>query len=105
VLAEVSARNTGRLEWTPPLGWWPQLHLSYHLLDAAGTLVRWDNERFPMPRVVAPGESVRFLFTFRAPDEPGAHLFEWDLLSEGDCWFAECGSRPARAALVTSTRP
>ena len=99
VLAEVIARNTGRLDWVPPGGGWPQLHLSHHLLRAVGGLVRWDGERIPVPRVVAPGEWARFLFTFRAPEEPGCYLLEWDLVSEGECWFAQCGSRTARVAL------
>jgi hypothetical protein len=99
VVADVTAHNTGRLEWAPPGGGWPQLHLSHHLLSAAGAPVRWDGERIPMPRVVAPGERARFLFTFRAPEEPGSYLLEWDLVSEGECWFAECGGRSVRAPL------
>jgi hypothetical protein len=39
------------------------------------------------------------LFTFRAPEEPGSHLLEWDPVSEGERWFAECGSRSARVPL------
>jgi hypothetical protein len=104
VLAEVTAHNTGRLDWVPPAGWWPQLHLSYHLLSVAGALVRWDSERIPMPRVVAPGESARSIFTFRAPDEPGSYVLEWDLVSEGECWFAECGGRTARVPLQVIDR-
>jgi hypothetical protein len=105
VLAEVTAHNTGRLDWLPAAaGAWPQLHLSHHLLSAAGALVRWDGERIPVPRVVAPGETARFLFTFRAPDEPGSHVLEWDLVSEGECWFAECGGRTARVPLQVSNR-
>jgi hypothetical protein len=99
VVAEVVARNTGRLDWLPPAGPWPQLHLSHHVLTTAGLLVRRDGERIPMPRIVAPGESARFLFNFRTPDEPGSYLLEWDLVSEGECWFAECGGRTARVRL------
>jgi len=99
VVAEVLARNTGRLDWLPPTGAWPHLRLSHHLLTAAGSLIRRDGERIPMPRVVAPGESARFLFNLRAPDAPGSYLVEWDLVSEGECWFAECGGRTVRVPL------
>ena len=47
VVAEVVARNTGRLDWLPP----------------------------------------------------GSYVLEWDLVSEGECWFAECGGRTARVPL------
>ena len=106
VLAEVVAQNTGRLDWWPPPGSWPQLRLSHHRLSASGAVLRWDGERIPVPRVVAPGDSARFLFTFRAPDEPGSYLLEWDLVSEGECWFAACGSHAARTPLqVTDVVP
>ena len=26
----------------------------------------------------------------------GAYLVDWDLVSEGECWFAECGEGTAR---------
>ena len=96
---EVVAHNTGRLDWLPPTGTWPQLRLSHHLLTASGLLLRRDGERTLMPRVVAPGESVRLLSRLRAPDEPGSYLVEWDLVSEGECWFVECGGRTARVPL------
>ena len=98
VLADVTAHNTGRLEWAPPGGGWPQLHLSHHLLSAAGAPVRWDGERIPVPRVVAPGERARFLFTFRAPAEPGSSSGVGPR-QRGECWFAECGGRSARVPL------
>jgi hypothetical protein len=49
VLAEVVARNTGRLAWVPPAGTWPQLRLSYHVLSPAGQMLRFDGERVAMP--------------------------------------------------------
>ncbi|HVO12839.1 MAG TPA: hypothetical protein VMX54_19010 [Vicinamibacteria bacterium] len=99
VVVEVLARNTGRLDWLPPGSSWPHLNLSHHLLTSAGLVVRRDGERIPVPRIVAPGESVRFLFNLRAPETAGRYIVEWDLVSEGECWFAECGSRTARVAL------
>jgi hypothetical protein len=100
IVAEVVAHNTGHLDWLPQGGSWPFLNLSHHLLTSSGLLVRRDGERIPMPRVVAPGESARFLFDFRAPDAAGSYLVEWDLVSEGECWFAECGGQTARVPLL-----
>jgi hypothetical protein len=98
VLADVTARNTGRLAWEP-FGAWPLLHLSYHVRRPDGEVVRRDGERFNVPRAVEPGESARFLLDFPAPGDPGEYVIEWDLVSEGECWFADCGSETARAFL------
>ena len=35
----------------------------------------------------------------RAPATPGRYLIEWDMVSEGACWFAQCGSEAARVPL------
>jgi hypothetical protein len=86
----------------PPAGTWPQLHLSYHVLSPTGQMLRFDGERVAMPRVVEPCESVRFLFTFRAPEEAGSYILEWDLVSEAECWFAEAAGRTARCPLLVA---
>ena len=98
VLAEVNAHNTGPLAWEP-LSHWPRLHLSFHVRTADGELVRREGDRFPLPRVVEPGESVRFLVDFHAPNEPGEYVIEWDLVSEDDRWFAAWGNETVRAPL------
>jgi hypothetical protein len=98
VMAEVNARNLGRLAWEP-LSHWPILHLSFHVLNADGAAVRFEGERFSLPRVVEPGESARFLIVFSAPEEPDEYIIEWDLVSEGESWFADCGNETARASL------
>ena len=49
--------------------------------------------------MVDPGEPARFYAEAIAPDEQGDYILEWDLVSEGECWFSECGSMPARTAL------
>ena len=49
--------------------------------------------------MVEPGESARFLLDFLAPGDPGEYVIEWDLVSEGECWFADCGGGTARALL------
>jgi hypothetical protein len=98
-LAELLAENPGPLAWLPPGRDWPHLNASYHLYAGDGRLLRWDGERFPVPRIVCPGERARILCSVVAPAAPGDYVLEWDLVSEGECWFAQCGSAPARQAL------
>jgi hypothetical protein len=98
-VAEVEATNRGGLRWIPPAEGWPRLFLSYHLGDGRGEIVKWDGERTPVGRVVDPGECSRFLAVINAPQMPGDYVMHWDLVSEGECWFAECGSSVGRSAI------
>ena len=100
ILTEVVATNTGTLSWLPtnrfPSS--PLLNLSYHLYRGEQVVQR--DERFPIPRVVDPGESTRFLCVLPAPSEPGEYRLEWDMVSELECWFAQAGSTPASVTLT-----
>ena len=80
-------------------GRWPKLHLSYHLLDASGCDVKRENARARLPYPVAIGKDATFLLTDHGPVEPGEYLLEWDMVSDGECWFADCGSKPLRTHL------
>lgn len=101
ISVEVLAANTGALAWEA-MSVWPQLHLSCHIRTADGENVQWNGPRVTLPRVVEPGDSTRMLFAFRAPDEPGDYEIEWDLVSEGECWFADCGSATSMTRLRVS---
>ena len=90
--AEVLVRNSGRLAWCPPHSGWPTLQVGFHVLDDEGRVLRWDGDRTPVPRFVEPDEEALIIATFQAPPLPGDYTIEWDLVSEGECWFAECGS-------------
>jgi hypothetical protein len=98
--ATVTAENTGALRWVPPGDLWPRLYFSYHLFDVQGKVVLWDGDRTPVGRIVDPGDDAEFLVLFRAPESPGTYDVEWDMVSEGECWFAETGSLPIRTTLV-----
>jgi len=98
IMVEVVACNTGALAWEA-MSEWPQLHLSCHIRTAAGDDVQWNGPRVALPRVVEPGESATLLFSFPAPQDPGDYVIEWDLVSEGESWFADCGSETARTRL------
>jgi hypothetical protein len=90
--AEISALNTGKISWLPFLGAWPNLNISYHVREMSSQIRIWDGDRTPVKRILDPSESASFLASFTAPKEPGDYLVEWDIVSELECWFADCGS-------------
>ena len=95
---EITLLNTGVLSWSRRAETnrnWPILHLGGHLLDADGGILDFDYHRVQLPRRVRPGEQVTFVFAFAAPATPGRYLIEWDMVSEHECWFAQCGSEVA----------
>lgn len=96
ICIEVNAVNSGSLAWYPRTSSSRLLDLSYHLRNRAGDITKWDGERTPVGGIVAPGQAATFLALFKAPQEPGQYLVEWDIVSEGECWFAECGSATLR---------
>jgi len=99
VVARVQVRNVGAMAWTRHVGHWPFLNLAFQLLDQKEQLLQRDGHRFPMPGHVAPGEQVLFIAPFTAPTKPGDYWLEWDLVSELECWFHECGSQIKRTPL------
>jgi hypothetical protein len=94
VLARVRLRNTGQLAWWPTWGIRSaSLYLSHHLRSVDGKLVRWDCERTLTLDIVPPGGEAIYLHQFKAPETPGDYLLEWDMVSEGEAWFAEAQPR------------
>ena len=99
-IARVTAQNIGALRWVPPGDVWPRLYFTYHVFHGGGDVAVWDGHRTPVGRILDPGEQAEFLVLFRAPDSPGDYEVEWDMVSEGECWFAETGSQPIRTRLT-----
>lgn len=100
LLAEIHATNTGAVSWAPFYGGRSaQIQIGYHLLDSDGQMIQRDLPRCAVLRFVAPGESAMFLFTLDAPSTAGDYLLEWDLVSEHECWFADCGGTVLRTPL------
>jgi hypothetical protein len=102
VLVELNARNTGQLVWESSAAW-PRLNLSFHVRRANGEVVRFDGDRLALPRSVEPGDAAVFLINFHAPSEPGDYIIEWDFVSEGECWFADCGNSTLKTMLRVVT--
>lgn len=90
------AHNTGVLRWVPPCGLrWPILQFGYVVTSEGTTGASAEGARSPMPYQVEPGESADVLATFVAPPEPGRVRVAWDVVSEHEAWFHECGSSAA----------
>ncbi len=87
--AYLHVENTGTIAWTS------RVLASYHWLDGLGNAIVWDGLRTPLPREVAPGESVMVEAQVRAPIPPGQYRFAADLVVEWRAWFAELGSTAA----------
>jgi 2-polyprenyl-3-methyl-5-hydroxy-6-metoxy-1,4-benzoquinol methylase/glycosyltransferase involved in cell wall biosynthesis len=62
------------------------------LIDEAGTLVSEFHGEPPLPRAVAPGESIRLRIEHAAPRRPGKYTLKLDLVDQHVCWFADVGS-------------
>jgi hypothetical protein len=94
----VRVRNAGNTLWrggdksrgSVTLG--GQLHSGGAVRDA-------DFLHAPLPKDVAPGDTVEWEVTFRAPSEPGRHSLELDMVDEGIAWFASRGSRTVSVEL------
>ncbi len=50
--------------------------------------------RTSLPDDVAPGQAVTLTAKFAVPGDPGQYILHWDLIREGNIWFADEGSQP-----------
>jgi hypothetical protein len=101
LFAQVEAQNTGKLTWLRNPDRWPKLNLGYHLRDGEGRMTQFDTQRFAVSGRVAPGQIARWICEIM-PLAVGDHVLEWDLVSEGECWFADCGSPTTMTTLRVS---
>lgn len=99
---EITVRNEGRSSLLPTGG--NPVLLSYHLLDADGGVIRFDNPRTPLPGRIAPGREAAVRVRLKAPLEKGAYHLEFDLLREGLAWFEDSGSRTLVVPLEVKAR-
>jgi hypothetical protein len=68
--------------------------LGIKMLDEAGNNLQEKHGEPPLPRALAPGESVRLPFEFSAPDAPGRYRIKIDLVAQHVCWFEQQDSEP-----------
>ena len=83
----VKVTNISRHAW--PAGNVSGLHLGYRWLDADGRASGPPGESIPLPREVAPGESISLNLKIAAPSQPGTRALEIDMVDEGISWFSE----------------
>lgn len=100
---QLHLKNTGKKEWSPE-GQNP-CFISYHLLDEAGAVLKFDNARTTLPRTVLPGEAISVTAKVKAPLRMGTYRLEFDLLREGLAWFKELGNPTFVVPLQVEERP
>lgn len=102
VTGTVTVRNTGKLAWWPKAGGRSavvSLGFQWLKFNWRGKMRRRNGGGFLLPRVVRPGEELKVPVRFIAPAKCGDYHLEWDMLSQGECWFAQCGATVQRTAL------
>ncbi|MDR0182896.1 class I SAM-dependent methyltransferase [Lysobacter arvi] len=97
-------RNESPVEWLQDLT--HQINLGNHWHDAHGSEIRHDDGRARMPSRLVPGEECNVIVDVVAPDSPGPHELELDIVQEGVNWFADRGSPTARRqVMVVAAEP
>ena len=64
-----------------------------------------EGPRTPLPRSVAPGETVTILAQVTAPAMPGNFTLRWDLIEEDTGWFSAMGAAPLDVAVRIQAAP
>ncbi len=97
---DITLTNTGKMAWFSATSHWPVLSVvaRFHAADTAQA--PFDGGRLAISGQVLPGESVRLNGWIRAPECTGPHVVSWDMLSENECWFAQCGNEPFEVPLT-----
>jgi hypothetical protein len=68
------------------------VRVSYHWLHPDRSEMVRDGRRTPLPKAMAPGESLSLTVSVDAPGEPGRYILALDLVEEGVTWFSEAGA-------------
>lgn len=97
---KVTATNVGSGLWRPssPSGF-GHVRLGVQLLDAENRVMVRDFHRVPLPRTIAPRQTVTVGFSCPVPQAPGRYGLKCDLVAEGVTWFETEGAVPACLAL------
>ena len=75
--------------------------MGYHLLDAAGNMVEFENIRTSFNRLIEPGDSIVVNLRIVAPSEAGDYYVQVDVVKEKITWFEWKGSKTLRIPLST----
>ncbi len=94
----VRVTNIGTATWDPG-SVRGAVALGAHLAEPDGRVLDRGLARASLPHSVSPGQETVVTLSFRAPHDVGVFLLELDLVREGEHWFADDGSPPARVVL------
>lgn len=101
ITLRVHVRNASRHLW-PALGHDDgalSIRLGNHWLNSMGWMRQFDDVRAGLHEDVPPDGEAVFVLPIVAPEKPGVHLLELDLVQEQVRWFAQTGSGPARVKI------
>jgi hypothetical protein len=97
----VVENHSARAGWSGE-GQMPAL-VSYHVLrveaDGSETMTRFDHPRLPLPGFVPPGGRTQVWVPVLVPEAAGPYAVVFDLLYEGQCWWADKGARTGRTLI------
>jgi hypothetical protein len=86
-------RNAGSVTWRARgRRFGGQVSLGIQLCDPEGTVLRDDLGRTPLPRDVAPGETLELQCMVAEGLPPGRYILRCDMVVEGVTWFGPQGS-------------
>jgi hypothetical protein len=75
--------------------------ISYHLLDAKGEMLAFENIRTPFSKAIDPGGAAVVNLMINVPPEAGEYYVEVDIVKERVAWFKDKGSRTVLIPLST----
>jgi predicted O-methyltransferase YrrM len=78
------------------------LGLSYHLADAEGAMVSFDNRRSYFTDPLPPGSERLVELAVRAPKASGSYQLEIDIVWEGIMWFKDRGNKTSTVELTVA---
>jgi len=89
----VTLKNNARGDWVSVDDY--PLKVSYHILDAQGTMIWFEGARTEMPTSsIAAGASVNIDLLIDVPEEPGSYILQIVPVQEGYSWFDDKGFTP-----------
>lgn len=99
LLVHVTVTNIGSAIWLPTVAKVGAVHLGAHLLDQHGKQLNYDYFRHVLTpdenKSILPNETLNFEMQVPIPTK-GCYILEFDLVSEGVCWFSVNGSKTSR---------
>jgi hypothetical protein len=103
ITIQIGIENKGASRWDSHEKQHP-VHISYHLMDAEGDMITFDNIRAAFTHPIEPGEFRNVDLIVHAPPAPGRYLLEIDAVKERVTWFKDKGSLTIQIPLVVASK-